>query len=143
MRNQQGPMDGGNQTQRDYLPALQKLPATPQTKGPEVITYLAVPYSHPDASVRKYRFQVANQIAAGLMREGQHVFSPISHTHPIALAGDLPTDWAYWEQYDRAMLSICGKLLIIRLDGWTESHGIRGEIAIAEELGIPVEYMDL
>lgn len=108
-----------------------------------MITYLAVPYSHPDTAMRKYRFQVANQIAAALMREGEHVFSPISHTHPIALAGDLPTGWEYWQEYDRAMLAICGQLLIVRLEGWKDSLGIKGEIAIAEELGIPVEYMDL
>ena len=50
--------------------------------------------------------------AAQLMAEGELIFSPISHTHPIALAGDLPTDWNYWESYDRAILQCCCKVKV-------------------------------
>jgi len=57
--------------------------------------YLACPYSHPDSNVREYRFKMANRAAAKLMRDGHIVYSPISHTHPIAMEGDLPLDWAY------------------------------------------------
>ncbi len=49
--------------------------------------YLASPYSHPDAVVREYRFRAACQAAASVMRSGQHVFSPIAHSHAIAEYG--------------------------------------------------------
>ena len=57
--------------------------------------YLACPYSHPDNNVREHRFKMANRAAAKLMGEGHIIYSPISHTHPIAVEGDLPLDWAY------------------------------------------------
>lgn len=44
--------------------------------------YLATPYSHPDPKVREARFQAVNAVAAQLMRDGHHVYSPISHAHP-------------------------------------------------------------
>lgn len=54
------------------------------------LIYIAVPYSHKEESVRLARFESVNRAACFLMNKGYHVFSPISHTHPIALAGDLP-----------------------------------------------------
>lgn len=105
------------------------------------LVYLAVPYSHPDAEVRERRFAAANKTAATLMRKGEHIISPISHTHPIALAGGLPLGWDYWESYDRAILEACRKIVVLMLDGWRESKGITGEIAIAKELGLEIEYL--
>lgn len=76
------------------------------------------------------------------MSQGMHIFSPISHTHPIAVAGGLPLDWDYWQEYDRAILSACGKMIVLMLDGWKESKGIAAEIVLAKELGIPVEFVE-
>lgn len=71
------------------------------------LVYLACPYSHWDFAVSESRFLEVNWAAAKLMAAGEHVFSPISHTHPIAMAGALPTDWGYWQAYDRAILAFC------------------------------------
>lgn len=106
------------------------------------LVYLAVPYSDPDQTVRLARFEAANKAAAKLMAEGEFVFSPISHTHPIALSGGLPLGWDYWEQYDRAILSVCGRLIVLKMPGWDRSEGVKAECAIAEELGIEIEWMD-
>lgn len=103
--------------------------------------YLATPYSHPDPAVRQARFDAVNRVAAELIQTGAHVFSPISQSHPIALIGDLPTSWEYWESYDKAILSICDQLNVLMLPGWYESVGVAAEIRIAEELGIPVVLM--
>ena len=75
------------------------------------------------------------------MAAGVYVFSPISHTHPIAEAGSLPTGWEFWEAYDNIMLSRCTKLIVLMLDGWKESKGVAAEIKIAEKLGIPIVYI--
>lgn len=105
------------------------------------LIYLAVPYSDPDPAVREERFHVVNEAAAVLMGQGLYVFSPISHTHPIAAAGALPLGWDFWEGYDREMLSACGALVVLCLDGWNRSTGVTSEIAIAEELGLPVFFV--
>lgn len=115
-----------------------------KTKGTQLKTlvYLATPYSHEDPAMREGRFNVVNRVASRLMSEGLHVFSPISHTHPIAVAGELPTGWDFWEPYDRAILSVCASVIVLRQPGWMESLGVAAEIAIANELGLPIEYID-
>ena len=59
-----------------------------------IIVYLAIPYTwNPKKS-----FEIANKVAADLMNKGYIVFSPISHSHPIAdyLAPELRTDSNWW-----------------------------------------------
>ena len=104
--------------------------------------YLAVPYSDPDPAVRESRFNAVNRAAGFLMASRIYVFSPISHTHPIALACDLPKDWEFWQAYGRAMLRACGKLSVLMQDGWQDSVGVQAEIAIAREMGLPVEFIE-
>ncbi len=107
----------------------------------KTLVYLAVPYSHVDPDVMETRFHSVNRVAANLMKNGTHIFSPISHTHPIAKAGGLPRGWDFWGAYDRAILGSCCKLVVLMLDGWRESAGVKAEIGIAEEMGIPIEFM--
>lgn len=106
------------------------------------LVYLATPYSHPDVMVRERRFREVNRVAADLMRQGVMVFSPISYTHTIAVAGDLPKGWEFWQKYDRTMLGVCCKVVVLMQDGWRESVGVQSEIAIAKEMGIPVEFAE-
>jgi hypothetical protein len=106
------------------------------------LIYLASPYTHKDPSVVENRFKDVSKVAAKLMSDGFYIFSPISHTHPIAMAGSLPGDWQYWEGYDRTIIKNCKCLLVLKMDGWDISKGVQSEIKIAKELGIPVEYME-
>ena len=77
------------------------------------IIYLACPYSHTDPEIREFRFRQVNEAASRLMKMGKIVFSPISHTHPIALAGDLPLGWDYWESFDRAYLEASQEVVVL------------------------------
>jgi hypothetical protein len=104
--------------------------------------YLATPYTHKDHQIMEARFKMVNKVAAKLMAEGKYIFSPISHTHPIAEAGQLPRGWEYWEGYDRQILKNCTKIIVLKLPGWDISSGVQAEIQIGKELGIPVEYAD-
>jgi len=112
------------------------------------LIYLASPYTykHEDPEqvdlIQRLRFEAVCSFAAQLMLDGLRVFSPISHTHPIALAGELPVNWEYWEKYDREMLSFCKRVIVLMLPGWKTSTGVQSEIEISREMGIPVEYVD-
>lgn len=106
------------------------------------LAYLAAPYSHPDRTVRVARFDAINKEAAKLMSAGLLIYSPISHTHPIAEAGDLPLGWDFWRAYDTAFIEHSGKLIVLMLDGWRDSKGVTAEIKLAQELGCPIEYID-
>lgn len=105
------------------------------------LIYLAVPYTAPNKEVEASRFRMVSNVAARMMHNGQFVFSPITQGHVLAQHGDLPTDWAYWAEYSRSMLSKCDRLSVLCLDGWKESVGVQAEIGIAKELDIPVEYV--
>ena len=106
------------------------------------LTYLASPYFDPDPSVRLFRFRAVSRVAAGMMKEGTMVFSPISHCHPMAEEAGLPKGWGFWGKYDEAMLSRCQKMVVLKLPGWDKSEGVSREIELAREFGIPVEFME-
>ena len=105
--------------------------------------YLASPYSHPDPAVMEQRFETACRVAGWLMARGEIVFAPICHTHPIAVRCELPRGWEFWSRYDREMVSRANRLVVVKMDGWQTSVGVTAEIEIAEDLGIPVEYMEV
>jgi hypothetical protein len=105
--------------------------------------YLACPYSHKEKIVRQKRFLIINKIAADLMNAGNLVFSPISHTHPIALAGNLPLGWDFWHEYDKTFLEWCDEIYVAKLNGWETSVGVKAEIEIARKLCKPIHYLDV
>ena len=105
------------------------------------LIYLAAPYSHPDEKVRLQRFDAINKAAGNLIKSGRFVFSPISHSHPIAMVSDLPTGFDYWGDYDRRMVGHCDELFVLMLDGWEKSIGVQVEIQIAKCFGKPISYI--
>lgn len=105
--------------------------------------YLACPYSHPDASVRQQRFEAACRHAAKLIREGEVVFSPLSHSSPIADLGDLdPLSHAIWMPQNWWFVCHAEKVVVLRLEGWEESRGVQQELRWARQLGRTVRYDD-
>ena len=104
--------------------------------------YLATCYSHTDPSVMEARFDAACRIAGALMAQGEIVFCPIAMSHPIAVRCNLPGGWEFWNRQAREMIAHASKVLVVKMEGWQESVGIAGEISIALELGVPVEYME-
>jgi hypothetical protein len=107
------------------------------------LTYLAIPYSHPDPEVRLNRFRLANRFAAILLSKGKLIYSPISHTHPIAVEGNLDalSGNPIWIELDSAFLRCSREVVVATIDGWQQSRGVTAEIKLAEELGIPIHYM--
>lgn len=107
------------------------------------IEYLAAPYSHQDPSIMHARFLAANRAAGKLMRDGKTVFSPISHSVPIADAlGGGHLDRAFWMRTDLPLLDFCDRLIVLKLDGWQDSLGVTTEIQYAKDHCILIEYME-
>ena len=103
--------------------------------------YLASPYSHPDPLVREDRFNAACQATAQLVLGGRSVFSPIVHGHPLVRHG-LPTEWTFWQRFDIEYIRCCDEVLVLRIDGWEESEGVRAEIELAAALGKRASYKE-
>jgi len=106
-----------------------------------MIKYLAIPYSHTNVELCVLRFEIANAVSALLMKEGEVIFSPISHTHPMARYG-LPGDWAYWKDQDIEFLNLCGEMYVVMLKGWDVSIGVKAEIEHMKQRGIKITYLD-
>jgi hypothetical protein len=109
------------------------------------IVYLACPYTHPDAAVRTARLNAATEAAAKLIEQGRVVFSPITMTHPIdvVLAGHESTLGSdFWVGFDEAFTEMCGEMIILRLEGWSESKGIARERAFFAARGRPISFVD-
>ena len=105
--------------------------------------YLACPYSHPVKAVRNDRFRAANKKAAELMQGGHIVFSPLSHSCPIADYLDNHIDHDFWMKQDLTLLEWCDQMWILDIDNgaWKESRGINAEKRYAEKIGIPVRVI--
>jgi len=106
------------------------------------IIYLATPYSHPDPDVRLARYHTVNRVAAKMMRLGDIVYSPISHSHQMAIDYGLPTDWGYWARSCTTIVSACAAMVVLRQDGWRESIGVTAEIEVARKHCLQIGYLD-
>jgi hypothetical protein len=105
--------------------------------------YLATPYSkYPDGI--EEAFMLACRAAADLIRAGVRVYSPIAHTHPVALHGVLdPYDHKIWLPADAPFMhNACG-LIVLRAESWDASYGIAEEIKEFRRAGKPIIYMDV
>jgi hypothetical protein len=100
--------------------------------------YLAIPYTGMEA----LSFETANRIAGRLMQEGHIVFSPISHSHPIAKTCELPKHWDYWKQADTSFLAWCDVIRVVTLPGWQTSKGVTAELDIGSRLGKGIGFID-
>lgn len=114
--------------------------------------YLASPYSvlnperHTPQSIKNLltrRFKKVCKKAAELMLNGEIVFCPIAHSHPIEVNGMTERkDGDFWLHQDFGVLRHADRLVVYRMEGWDKSNGVIREIAFAQENGIPVSYID-
>lgn len=108
--------------------------------------YIACPYSHPEPEIQKERFEDVTEYAAqltGLFTDRPLVvYSPITHSHAMQAIGGLEGGWNHWHHIDETFLKLCKEMHVLQLEGWEKSTGVKAEIKIAEENGIPVRYID-
>lgn len=97
--------------------------------------YLAIPYTiDPERA-----FVTVNEVAAILMHNDFIVYSPITQSHPISLANELPSGWDFWEKLDTAFIKWSDTLLLVDLKDKDDnslipsSTGCQAEIEIAKK----------
>lgn len=107
--------------------------------------YLAIPYTwNPEKS-----FQIANKVAANLMNQGHTVFSPISHSHPIAdfLRPDLKTDSNWWMNQDIPLVDWADEVHAVCIGEYgheliAKSKGVTMELAYAVATNKPIKIIE-
>jgi hypothetical protein len=91
--------------------------------------------------VREQRFRAACRVVATHLRAGRPTFSPIVHSHALVEHG-LPTNWKFWEPFNRPHVERCSEVVVLMLAGWETSIGVQAEIKLAKELGRPVRFVE-
>ena len=106
------------------------------------LTYLASPYTKYRAGPER-AYRDACGLAARLLVRGVKLYSPIAHTHGIAIHGGLdPLDHSIWLPFDQAIMNVCDACIVAMMDGWHESRGVAHEIGFFSGSGRPVFYLD-
>lgn len=107
------------------------------------LCYLATPYSKYMGGNLDRAFVDASKLAALLLVAGVKVYSPIAHTHPLAMHGNLdPLDHDIWLPFDEAMMHAATVLIVAHMEGWRESKGIAHEIAFFRRRDKPIFDLD-
>jgi hypothetical protein len=104
--------------------------------------YLASPYSHTDRLIMKTRFLLAQQATAAMLSRREFVYSPIVHCHELTSQYSLPTDFDFWKAYNFDMLRRADKFVVLKIDGWEESKGVKAEAELAMLLDLPRGFID-
>jgi hypothetical protein len=106
------------------------------------LCYVATPYSKFPGGV-EVAYQAACELCARLLLAGVNVFSPIAHSHGIAVHGKLdPLDHKIWLPFDEAVMQASNALLVAKMKTWEVSYGIDKEIEWFTAKGKPVHYLD-
>lgn len=106
------------------------------------LCYVATPYSRYPAGIEA-AFVDAAKLTAKLLTCGFWCYSPICHTHPLAIYGNLdPLDHDIWLPFDKAMMTAADSLLVAHMDGWDTSFGIAEEVKFFEGSGKPIYDLD-
>lgn len=120
--------------------------------------YVATPYSkYPGVGVpgRLFRllrwrrgllwlaFREAARATAVLVRHGIPAYSPIAHTHPVAIFGRLdPLDHTIWLPADARQMAAAVGLIVVKMPTWDSSYGIAHEVDAFRAAGKPILYME-
>lgn len=106
------------------------------------LCYLATPYTKYHLGIEA-AFVHACEIAARLLKQGVRVYSPIAHTHPLAIYGNLdPLDHSIWLPFDEAMMDAADCLIVARMKGWDQSYGVKHEIEFFARESKPIIHID-
>lgn len=106
------------------------------------VYYLASPYSHDDPMVKRERYLAVVGIASVLTKMGYVLIEPIGTSHPMAELFTLDTGWEYWSRRDHLLIERCDGLIVAMMNGWQDSRGVQAEIKKANELEMPIYYIN-
>ena len=102
--------------------------------------FLSAPYSSPFPEIRQKRLALFCEADRQLMERGVHSISPLLKTW-VAEGTDQSTTWAYWKNYAEKLIVMSKEVIVLMVDGWDISEGVRDEVEYAISHNIPVSFM--
>ena len=109
----------------------------------EELIYLASPYTDETEIVTLERYNRALYAVATLLRFGIITFSPIVYCHEIAVRFTFGKGIDTWWSLDAVFMERCQRLLVLQLDGWELSKGVRLEVDQFKLRGINPGYVTI
>ena len=104
--------------------------------------FLATPYSKYPHGLEA-AFLLAVRQRGLLVKAGVPVFSPIIHSHPVAIeCGIDPHDHAVWLPAEAPMRLAAGGIILLMAESWSQSVGMKIEREEFVAAGKPVVFME-
>lgn len=105
------------------------------------IAYIASPYSRIENKELLMRHVAKFSGEYMLTNPGWYAVTGLIHHYASLEVGELGTDYSFWEGWCQTFLKRCDKLIVLMINGWDNSTGVKAEIEFAILHGIPVEYV--
>ena len=106
--------------------------------------FLSVPYTHIEPEVRRVRTEHATRVMAKLMSDGHVVCCPVVMYHGVdelmTRKGTTPSS-EYWLGITDNYIDVCDELVVLQLNGWDKSAGVKREIERFAEREIEPRFM--
>lgn len=106
--------------------------------------YISNPYNG-TVEQRETRVQIAAQVCGLLLKKGLHAWSLIVHNHAMMKTFNqftLEERRSLILDFDFSLLKASSGMIVLKIDGWKESYGVRAEIGLCKKLSIPIFYLD-
>lgn len=101
--------------------------------------YIASPYTHRDPAVMQRRYEKAVDFTSWLIEKQEMlVFSPIVHSHPLCQHAKMRPEFDFWMNLDEVMIRPAEGLIVLQIDGWETSRGIKAELELAKLYKKPI-----
>lgn len=99
------------------------------------LVYLGTPYSKYPKGIEA-AWRDASELSGKLLLAGVKVYSPIAHTHSIAVCANLdPLNHDIWLPFDLAIMQKSDAMVVGMLPGWAYSYGVSFEVDKFREWG--------
>lgn len=106
------------------------------------LIYVGTPYTKYLGGIEP-AFVDACKLTARLLQSGLKVYSPIAHTHPIAIHGNInPLDLNVWLPFDASIMAKSDAMIVAMMPGWEVSTGVLHEIRVFVAAGKPVYFLN-
>lgn len=108
----------------------------------QTMIYLAAPYSNADDKDARMNHFVKFAGDYMMLHPGTHMISPLLHHWTLKQVPNMGTDYNYWKDFSRDLLSRCDILMVLTYPGWGSSSGVLDEIECAKESFKEIRFVD-
>lgn len=108
-----------------------------------MLAYVCAPYSNISDKNQLMRYIARISADYMLANPGHFLVSGLINHYACQENPNLGTDYHFWQDFCVTLMRRCDKVIVIRFLGWDESVGVRSEISLAMQLGLPIEFIDI